>query len=112
MSPCVAWGRQAVPPETEKGAFVLSKSKGRGCLNSWKRAQAMDKGWAAEGKDGHPKYMLPAVLWEPGFNGHEEDEVLHTRRHSSISLGSQEPFAELVWHPGPALEWAQNRGEY
>lgn len=82
-----------MPPEMEKGTFALSKSKDRGCLNSWKRAQAMDKGWAARGKGGHPKDMLPAVLWEPGFNGLEEDEVLHTRRHSSISLGSLKPGA-------------------
>lgn len=92
-----------MPPEKEKGMFALSKSKNLGgCLNSWKRVQVMDKGWAARGMDGHAKDVLPAVLWESGLMG--------TRRKRFCTPGgtAPSPFAELVWHPGPALEWAQN----
>lgn len=54
-------------------------------------------------RNGWPwKDVFPAVLWESGLMG--------TRRKRFCTPGgtAPSPFAELVWHPGPALEWAQN----
>jgi len=71
-----------------------------------KKSSADVQRMGSKGKDGHSKKLFPAVFRGPGFNGHEEDEVLSIRRHGSTSLGracafasSQGPFAEVVWHP-------------
>lgn len=102
-------GEAGVPPEMGKGTLALSKSKNCGCLYCWKRVQVMDKGWAAKGKGGHANVVLPAVLCESGLMGTRRMRFCTPEDTAPPPWGasSQEPLPELVWHPGPALEWAQ-----
>lgn len=60
------------------------------------------------GKDRHPKEGFPAVFWW-AWGGW--GSVPSPWRMLDTKAWSQGPFAEVVWHPWPALEWLQNRGK-
>lgn len=89
-----------MPPEMEKGTFALEKEL------RWWTNDGQQEGRVAVQR------MSSQLCFGSLVSMGTRRMKLCTPGGTALSpwgATSQEPFAKLVWHPGPALEQAQNR---